>query len=124
MKRFLSTLLILAALVSLTPAITGCGSLGSSAHKTETVTLPAVNTEMARWKSFVDAGKATQSQVDAVKAQYGDYYLAQLSAKSAETTWVNSKSAADQTTFVNATTTASTKGAAVIALIETYMNTK
>lgn len=104
--------------------ITGCTSAGLTSHKTESVTLPSVNAEMERWAAYVKSGKATQSQVDAVKVQYNDYYAAQLTAKAAEATWVNSKAAADQTAFVNATVAASTKGAAVIALVEGYMNSK
>ncbi len=104
--------------------LTGCGTPGSSAHKAEVITLPSVNVAMEQWAAYVKAGKATQGQVDTVKATYSDYYSSQLAAHTAETAWVNSKSAADQTTFVTAATTASAKGAAVVALVTTYMTVK
>lgn len=128
-KRHLGySLLILFALLTVeAPLIvlnTGCSSPGNAAHKVQVVTMPTVNVAIAQWKDHVLAKKATQAQVDSVKAAYIAYYNAEIIAKSAEIQWINSKSAADQTNYANSAADASTKGAGVVALVTTYMTVK
>lgn len=79
MKFLLSILLLLAPVL-----FTGCGSTPTqSVIKAEAPIITGVNASMTAWASFVNAGKATQTQVDAVKNAYETYFNAQQIVKGA-----------------------------------------
>jgi hypothetical protein len=124
MKKIFALLVCFSLLAPLTITQSGCANTGTAAHKVEVAAVPGVNVAMDQWASFVKSAKATQAQVDSVKSAYQSYYSAQLIAKAAEITWLNSKSAADQSVFVNASADGAAKGAAVVALVTTYMTVK
>jgi hypothetical protein len=85
----------LMALLSISD-LTGCKtSPQTSAYKAEGVIITTVDTGMRAWASYVRAGKATQAQVDTVKAMYKRYYDAQQVAKFALKKAVTSKNPQD-----------------------------
>lgn len=59
----------------------GCKSPVQTAIKADGVLIVSVDTGMNLWHDRVVAGKATQSQVDAVHKAYNQYYDAQMTAK-------------------------------------------
>src|ERR1035437_8843236 len=76
--------LILASLLAVTLVVssTSCSTSPTAAIVTsEAVVITSVDTGMKVWHDWVVAGKATQSQVDAVKKAYNYYYDAQQVAK-------------------------------------------
>lgn len=60
--------------------------------KTEGVIITTVDTGMKGWAIYVNSGKATQSQVDAVHKAYDTYYNAQVIAETALVTYLSSGS--------------------------------
>lgn len=90
---FLCTLLV---------ALVGCKSTPQSiAIKSEGVIITSVDLGMKGWATYVNAGKATQQQVDTVKSAYNTYYNAQLIAESALTMYIQTGST--NATTINAT---------------------
>lgn len=62
----------------------GCNSTPTQITiKAEGVIITSVNTGMQIWSDQVNAGHATQAQVDTVKTAYNAYYDAQMVAKAA-----------------------------------------
>lgn len=77
--------------------MTGCTTgTNNTTVKVESGLIPSVNVAMSVWKTRVEAGKATQAQVDQVHALYDLYYAAQLDLKAALEKSVVSKSPADE----------------------------
>ena len=64
--------------------------------KVEAGLIPSVNVAMSVWKTRVEAGKATQAQVDKVHALYDVYYNSQLVLKAAIEKSIVSKTPADE----------------------------
>lgn len=83
--RTLVGLLILSVLgVWLMLSAVSCGTTpAAKATQVERIVIHSVNDAMTEWAARVNAGKATQAQVDAVKKGYGDYLAAQAVAKAA-----------------------------------------
>lgn len=60
----------------------GCGTNApTKAAQAEQLVIHSVNDGMTEWATFVNAGKAKQSQIDRVKTAYNAYYAAQVTAK-------------------------------------------
>ena len=78
MKQLLPLFL---SLILATVIYSGCKSPVQTAIKAEGVLIVSVDTGMNLWHDRVVAGKATQSQVDAVHKAYNAYYDAQMTAK-------------------------------------------
>jgi exonuclease III len=86
--------------------INGCSTNKAipAAITSEGVLITTVDTGMKIWAIYVNAGKATQSQVDTVKKYYTDYYNAQLVAEAALTRLVSAGSTnTAEVTAANAT---------------------
>ncbi len=83
MKRL--TLAIFASfIVAVAVLDTGCGSTPAEvAYKGEALIIQSIDLGMKLWADQVNAGNATQKQVDEVKAAYNVYYNAQQAAKAA-----------------------------------------
>lgn len=96
MKKLIAVL-VLASL--LTGCLTGCGTTANNrATQTEAALIPSVNVAMSIWSAQVNAGRATQSQVDTVKIAYQNYYNAQIAFKGVlEKSIVNAQSASTET---------------------------
>ena len=61
---------------------TGCGTNAPTKDaQGEQILIHTVNDGMAEWANYVNAGKATQKQIDTVHKAYDDYYAAQQVAK-------------------------------------------
>jgi len=84
MKRFSALLAGFLFAVALITAPVGCTTgTNNTTAKVEAGVIPSVNVAMSLWKTRVDAGKATQAQVDQVRAVYSTYYNSQLVLKAA-----------------------------------------
>lgn len=114
--------LILLALALSTCVLTSCATSPQAVTiKAEDVTVTSVDLAMKGWAIFVNNGKATQQQVDAVKQAYTTYYNAQCAAEPAIEMWVNSGST-NAPTGVN--TYATQTQVALLNLINQYLNSK
>jgi len=81
-KNLIPVLFALALLIPVAPFLTSCGTNApTKAAQAEAVLITSVNAGMSQWASYVNAGKAKQSQIDTVKTAYNSYYAAQLIAK-------------------------------------------
>lgn len=82
--RTLQTIIICAVLAITATFSNGCATTPiQSTIKAEGVLITSVDTGMNLWHDRVIAGKATQSQIDAVHTAYDAYYDAQMVAKAA-----------------------------------------
>jgi len=94
----------------------------------EGIAVSTVNAAMTAWAQWVNAGNATQAQVDAVKAAYNQYYNAQLIASNAFTSYfastsVGTNTTAAQTALMTVLATATSSQSNVVALIESFTKT-
>lgn len=90
MKKLIISMMLGASLLATIPSCST--NANNTATKTQQVIIPTVNAAMEQWAIRVKAGKATQSQVDAVKLAYTSYYTAQLAFKAALEKSINSAS--------------------------------
>jgi len=98
----------------LVASITGCGTNApTKAAQGEQILITVVNDGMQQWAAFVNAGKATQSQINIVHTTYDGYYAAQQLAKA-----VIEKSLADIAQANQAVKDAET---ALLALLNKYL---
>lgn len=83
MKKDLISIPVFVACVFLMAlAITGCGTNApTQAAQADQIVITSVNAGMSLWVNYVNAGKATQSQIDKVRMAYNAYYTAQQVAK-------------------------------------------
>ncbi len=116
---FLLAFLLLAAPIAIH---TGCGTNApTKAAQAEQILIHSVNDGMATWATYVNAGKAKQSQIDTVHTAYNAYYSAQLVARATIEKAIAkdpSTSAADVTTANNAVTAAETS---LLALLNQFI---
>jgi hypothetical protein len=79
------SILIFLAILPVLLLDSGCASTSqtSTVIKSEGVLITTVDTGMRVWATYVNSGKASQSQVDAVKGAYNVYYTAQLASEAA-----------------------------------------
>lgn len=101
--------------------VTSCGTTPvTNAANADALLITSVNTGMTTWAQYVNAGKATQSQVDAVKNAYDTYYNAQLIVKAALETSITTTNAnaADSASASAAVTNAET---ALLNLLNLYI---
>lgn len=119
MNKYLTRTLLALCLVS-TVAFVGCGTTPAAKFaQGERVLITSVNDGMTEWSAYVNAGKATQKQVDAVKTGYNAYVTAQGVAKAVlEKSVVSTVSPTELTTANKAVTDAE---AAVLALLNQYI---
>lgn len=81
MKQKILSILVSATLCC---SIVGCTTTQQSvAIKTEGVIVVTVDTGMKAWATYVNSGKATIAQVNAVENAYNNYYTAQVAAEAA-----------------------------------------
>lgn len=118
-------LLLGVAIISLALFTVGCGSTPlQNAAKADAAVVMTVDQGMTAWSKYVNAGNATQAQVDAVHKAYDTYYNSQLVAKAAFESAIASSSTnstpADTTTVQNAVNASKQ---ALINLITQYMPT-
>lgn len=100
--------------------LVGCGTTPiSKTVATEGITITSVDTGMQVWADWVNAGKATQFQVNAVKQGYNAYYVAQSVAKAA-IEQVLLTSSTNTTDAATATAAESNAASALINLINSY----
>jgi hypothetical protein len=84
MKKILSLLIAALLVAPVAPTLVGCGTtVPAKAAQGEKILIQSVNDGMALWADRVNAGKATQKQVDQVRKSYNDYLAAQAVAKAA-----------------------------------------
>lgn len=93
-------------------------------YKVEGVTINAVDNSMKAWGDYVRAGHAKQSEVDAVKKAYGQYYDAQMIAKAALEKYIASKSPADQAGADAANLAVAKAQGALLSLVVSLTQTK
>lgn len=63
---------------------TGCGTTAATrATQIDRPVITAVNDAMAEWRDYVNAGKATRTQINEVHTAYDAYYAAQMILKAA-----------------------------------------
>ena len=100
----------------------GCGTNApTKAAQAEQILITSVNVAMSQWASHVNAGKATQAQIDNVRKAYEAYYTAQTVAKAAiEKAIVKDPSAtpADVATAASAVQSAEV---AILGLVNSYL---
>lgn len=102
----------------------GCGSTPvATANNSNALLITSVNTGMTTWAGYVNSGKATQAQINAVKSYYNTYYNAELVVKAALETSVNTtnSNAADLATASSSVTVAET---ALLNMLNQYLNNK
>lgn len=92
----------------------------STIIKSEGVLITTVDTGMKAWALYVNAGRATQAQVNAVKQAYNTYYNAQLIAEAALTTYISTGSTNSADITGNATAVANAE-TALLNLLNTYI---
>jgi hypothetical protein len=73
---------LLLALVSASLLVSSCGTNApTKAAQADQILITVVADGMQQWAAYVNAGKATQSQINTVKTAYTAYYTAQQVAK-------------------------------------------
>lgn len=100
---------------------TGCGTTPINATvKAEGVIIASVDTGMKIWADQVNAGKATQAQVDTIKTAYNAYYDAQMVAKAAiEKVIVNGST--NVTDIATANTSVSSAEVALLSVLNQFI---
>lgn len=103
----------------------GCQTTaGNVVAKAEGAIIISVDVGMQAWKDYVDAGYATQAQVDAVKAAYTNYYEAQKVAEKALVTYLETAQSpvalTNKEILQKATEAASAASANLINLIHNF----
>jgi hypothetical protein len=97
-----------------------CKNPSAAPIQAEGVVVTTVDAGMRGWAIYVQSGKATQAQIDAVKAAYNTYYNAQVIAESALEAYVSNGS----TNSVDSTTAQASVIAAensLLALLNQYL---
>lgn len=124
MKPKIKSLIVGLALCASVISFPGCQSSPPVvAYKAEGVIITTVDTAMKAWKDYVKtSGKATQKQVDVVKAAYQKYYDAQQVAKVALTEYVAAQTDATRATWESAMAAATKAQGDIITLIQTLLN--
>ena len=89
--------------------------------KVESGVITSVNVGMGIWKNRVTAGKATQAQVDNVKAAYNTYYNAQLVLKAALEKSIASNNSLDEAALNTANASMVDAKNAVLAIFNQYV---
>lgn len=114
---------ILIGLLAIAPIVyVGCGSTPiATANNTNAIIITSVNTGMTAWSSYVASGKATQQQVDAVKAAYNTYYNAELILKAALMTAITSTNGID---LSKQTVDMQNAEVALLNILNQYLNNK
>ncbi len=116
--KVLLYLLALCAAVTIVAPISGCKSSPDViTYKTEGVVINTVNSSMKAWSDYVNAGHATQAQVDKVKSAYIQYYNGQQLAKAALEKYVASKSPDDLASVNSANAAVAASQGALISLV-------
>lgn len=95
-------------------------SVASVAIKTENTIIITVDTGMKGWAMYVNAGNATQAQVDAVKNAYNTYYAAQSLADIALTDYIASGST-NSVSLNTINSQVATAETALLSLLNTYI---
>ena len=100
--------------------VPGCKSPTTTVVQAEGVLITTVDTGMKVWATYVNAGHATQAQVDKVKAAYNVYYTAQLAAQAAiEKVIENGTGSQSDVNIANAAVTAAEQ--ALLQLLNQYI---
>lgn len=122
MKR-LNKILLAALLLALPISFTGCGTTApAKAAQVERVIILSVNDAMTEWAAHVNAGLATQKQIDTVKTAYNSYFVAQRAAKAAiEKAIIAGDTAATETDIASANQAVSDAEAALLSLINSFI---
>ncbi len=108
--------------LALLTAPVGCTTgINNTAVKAEAGVIPSVNVAMGVWKARVDAGKATQAQVDQVRAVYSTYYNSQLVLKAALEKSIASKVPGDIAATEAAQKAATDAQVAIVNLINQFL---
>lgn len=90
------------------------------AIKTEGVIVVTVDTGMKAWASYVNAGKASMVQVNAVQDAYNKYYSAQIAAESILLAVV-SNTTTNTVDLANANTSVVNAENQLLVLLNTYI---
>lgn len=116
--------IVLVTMLSITPILigSGCGSTPvTTANKANAIVITSVNAGMTLWKDYVNSGKATQAQINAVKSFYTTYYNAELAVKAAlELSISTTNSNAADMANVNASVASAEK--ALLDILNQYLN--
>lgn len=102
-------------------ALTGCKSPEATAYKVDGTIITTVDAAMMAWRDYVLAGKATQTQVDTVKAAYRRYYDAELIFEQGVIAY---KSAPDDSKLKLAQATVVAAEQPLIDLVKSFLPTK
>ena len=120
MKRY-AALLSLAIALSC-PLWTGCGTnTPTKAAQAEQVLITSVNAGMAAWATWVNAGNATQKQIDTVKSAYGDYFAAQQVAKAVIEKAITASGTASAADIAAANTAVTNAETALLSLLNQFL---
>ena len=77
------------ACIALALGFAGCGTTATTtAVNSDAVLIQTVNGALAAWAAYVNAGKATRSQVDTVSNAYNVYFNSQVVASNASYLYV------------------------------------
>ncbi len=122
--KTLNKLILASMLLCGTVVFQGCGSTPvATANNSNALVITSVNAGMTLWASYVNSGKATQAQIDAVKGYYNIYYNAELSIKAAlESAVITTNSNVADLTTANASVASAEK--ALINTLNQYLNNK
>lgn len=117
MKKLMA--LWLAAIAACVVSVhTGCSTdATSTAVNADAVVITGVNAAMTTWASYVNAGKATQSQVATVSNAYSLYYQAQLVASNAASIYSANPSTNTATAKANALAAALASQSNIVAIV-------
>lgn len=121
MKKLLLNIALAVTLTVGVPTFnTGCGNTSRGIYNTEVVVINSVDAAMLSWRDHVKAGKATQDQVDKVKASYAKYYESQQILKETMKAYVAED--VNDNTLTTALTVLNQNKASLLNLIVSFMN--
>ena len=119
-KKHLYAIIAAVAMLYSVGAMVGCTTGATNTTvKVEVGLIPSVNVAMSVWKSHVEAGKATQEQVDNVKAMYETYYASQIALKAALIKSIETKLPADEAAATIAANSMRASQAKLISTVQT-----